>query len=418
MTQKHSLVRITLALLVVLGSVMAAHAAEPDSKRLIRARDFIADEQWTQAIDLLRSAVDDPKEPRRDEALYWLAHSQHHSGDSGASLATISRLERDYPSSMWVKPGQALRIEIAVVLKRSDVLWMMVSPRPAMIAPKPPVRGPSPAPAATDAPPPPAPAPVAAPPKPVTPPKPGPWKGPRPEVAFPESPAMPMWYVPGFEPDGDLKVQALGGLMRTDADKVIPILTEMAFEADKPMVASRAVLVLAQSPLPKARAMVVRVAQAGPEPVRVSAVRYLAQFGGRDVSGELMQVFVTANEPVKSQIVKSLGELEQPMALIRIIQSEKEGTVRRKAFTSLGRAGGAKELAAMYKTASFESKRSIIDGLFTARADTQLIQVAEAERTGNSQLRREAVQRLWLLDTPQAIEYVKREPLQKIIEKR
>jgi HEAT repeat protein len=249
-------------------------------------------------------------------------------------------------------------------------------------------------------------------------------KQPRPDVAGPAPFAAPvpapapMWYASGFAPDGDLRVQALGGLMRIDPDKAIPMLAELAFEADKPMTANRAVLVLSQSPLPKARQTVVRVARDGPEPVRVFAVRYLAQFGGRQVSEDLMQVFVTANEPVKWQIVKSLGELEQSAPLIRIIQSEKDGTLRSKALTSLGRAGGAAQLFAMYRNASFESKRSIIDGLFTARADTQLIRVAEIERSGNSELRREAVQRLALLDTPQAADYVKRAPLPNSSEKR
>ncbi len=41
----------------------------------------------------------------RDEALYWLAHSQNQAGDPASAVATISRLERDYPTSMWVKTG-------------------------------------------------------------------------------------------------------------------------------------------------------------------------------------------------------------------------------------------------------------------------------------------------------------------------
>jgi hypothetical protein len=386
-----------MIMLVACGISVAAQAAAPESKRLVRARDYITDEQWAQAIAVLREAVDDPKEPRRDEALYWLAHSQHHSGNSVGAIANLSRLEREFPSSMWVRPGQALRIEIAVKLKRDDVLIWIAAPRPAK---------PAPAGAPDDS------KPVRIAPKRVGSPKAA--KGDEvalvgPSMAVP-APA-PMWYAPGFEPDADLRVVALGGLMRTDPEKAIPMLAELAFEADKPSTASRAVLVLSQSPLPKARQTVVRVAQDGPEPVRVSAVRYLAQFGGRQVSDDLMQLFDTAKEPVKTQIVKSLGDLEQPAPLLRIIRSEKEGTVRYKALHSLGRAGGAAQLFAMYRNASVQSKRSIIDGLFAARADAQLIRVAEIERSGNSELRLEAVQRLALLDTPQAAAYVQRASL-------
>jgi hypothetical protein len=101
--------RAVMVVVVALAWASVAAAMAPESKRLIRARDYIADEQWTLAIEQLRAAVDDPKEPRRDEALYWLAHSQHHSGDPGAAVQTIGRLERDFPKSMWVKPAQSLR---------------------------------------------------------------------------------------------------------------------------------------------------------------------------------------------------------------------------------------------------------------------------------------------------------------------
>ena len=40
-------------------------------------RDLIADEQWVRAIDELKAAAADQKEPNKDEALFWLAHSQN-----------------------------------------------------------------------------------------------------------------------------------------------------------------------------------------------------------------------------------------------------------------------------------------------------------------------------------------------------
>jgi hypothetical protein len=65
----------------------------------------------------------------------------------------------------------------------------------------------------------------------------------------------------------------------------------------------------------------------------------------------------------------------------------------------------------MYKTASPQGKRPIIVGLFTARADGELIRICEAER--DTELRNEALERLRLLGTPKAKEY-----LQKASEKR
>jgi hypothetical protein len=350
-------------------------AAAPESKRLGRAKDFIADEQWPRAIDELRLAVADAKELRRDEALYWLAHSLNQSGDQAAAVETIGRLEREFPSSMWVKPARSLRIEIAVRLNRSDVLWWTA------LTPSPPA-------------------------VPVT---------VAPRVQMPKQPAVPpppkLWYPDKFDPDPDLRIQALGALMKTDAEKVVPILGEIAFESDNPGPAMRAVFMLAQSTLPTARETVVRVAMTGPEPVRIAAVRDLGRFGGPETSKDLLNVYTTANEPVRLQIVKALGERAERVALLQIVESEKDGTLRFNAIAGLGQAGGAEQLVRMYKTASLPRKRPIIVGLFRARADVELIQICDAEP--DPSLRNEALERLRLLGTPKAKEY-----LQKVSEKR
>jgi hypothetical protein len=359
-------------------SYAGTEGAAPESKRLGRAKDYIADEQWPRAIDELRAAMADPKEPRKDEALYWLAHSLNQSGDQASSVETIGRLERDFPSSIWVKPARSLRIEIAVRLNRSDVLWWTALPPSAPRAPvavKPPASGRA-------------------------------LKSPA-----PKAPAI--WYTDTYEydPDADLRIQALAGLMKTDAERVVPILGQIAFESENPGPAIRAVFMLAQSSLPTARATVIRVAMTAPESVRVAAVRDLGRFGGPEASKELLSLYTTANEPVKLQIVKSLGELADTPGLLRIVESEKDGTLRFLAITGLGQAGGVAPLARMYKSSSLKGKRPIIVGLFTARADGELIRICESEL--DPELRNEALERLRLLGTPKAKEY-----LQKVSEKR
>ena len=81
-----------------------------------------------------------------------------------------------------------------------------------------------------------------------------------------------------------LRIQALGQLIKTDAQKVIPILRNIALEPANPGAARRAVFVLAQSRNPEAQSTVVDVAKTGPEPVRVAAIRELGRFGGPEVS--------------------------------------------------------------------------------------------------------------------------------------
>ena len=194
----------------------------------------------------------------------------------------------------------------------------------------------------------------------------------------------------------------------------MPLLSRFAFESEDPGPAMRAVFMLAQSPLPTARATVVKVAKTGQDPVRVAAVRDLARFGGPEISKDLLNVYVTANEPVKWQIVKSLGERSERVALLSIVNSEKDGKLRASAIVCLGQSGGAMQLAGMYQSSTPETKRSIIGGLFFARAEAELIRIAEAEKgRGNELLRKDALERLRLLGTPKAKEY-----LQKVSEKR
>jgi hypothetical protein len=389
-----------VAIVLVLGcaSGAAAEGAGAESKRLGRAKDLIADEQWSRAIDELRIAVADAQESRKDEVLYWLAHSLNQSGDRAAAVDTIGRLERDYPKSMWVKPARALRLEIAVRLNRSDVLWSIAMPPPAPGEPAP-VRAPRPI-------------------KRPTPAKPG-KADPSVEartIEIEKEPWFPagLWYADSLNPDLDLKIQALGALMKTDADRVMPLLRDIAFESPKPEQASRAVFMLAQSDLPRARQFVVEVAKTAPEPAQMAAVKALGRLGGPQASQDLMQVYVTAKEQVKFQIVSSLGERAEKGALLRIVELEKDGRIRYKAIEGLGQAGAVVQLASMYKSANLRGKRSIIIGLFIARADDELIRIAELERpTGNDVVCQDVYERLRLLNTPKAKDY-----LQKVSEKR
>lgn len=392
----HRFSRTILGTIVALACATSLFAA-PESKRLARAKDLIADEQWAQAVDVLKGAVDDPKEPNKDEALFWLAHSQNQARDTVAALDSIGRLEREFRTSRWVKPAQSLRIEIAQRLRRNDVLWYTATPPPAPPAPPAPVpvrrvpRGVLPAPPAPAAPPAPPSGAVPA----VSPPAP-------PEP--PQPPRPPGWLPDNYLPDTDLRIQALGSLMRTDAPKVIPMLKAIALDGDNPGEARRALFVLAQSGQPAARATVVDVARTGPEPVRLAAVRELGRLGGVGISNELLQVYSSSNESVKYQVVSSLGERSATLALMRIAQSETDRPLRDRAIVTLGEAGGRDQLRTLYTRAVSDTKRPIIVALFNARAEDELIQIAERER--DPAVRREILTRLRLLGTPRAKAYV------------
>jgi TolA-binding protein len=88
----------------------AASAAPAESRRMAHAKDAIADEHWVSAIADLKAAAADPKEPSRAEAMFWLAHCQNQTGEQVAALETIARLQREFPTSPWIRFAQSLRL--------------------------------------------------------------------------------------------------------------------------------------------------------------------------------------------------------------------------------------------------------------------------------------------------------------------
>ena len=415
----------------VLGWSMppVVYASEPgDSQRLERAKDFIADEQWERAIEQLKAAAADAKERNKDEALFWLAHSQHQARDLAAALHTISELEQAHAASRWVKPARSLRIEIAQKLRRNDVLWMTAAPPPppAVLASAPPSqapaslrtppgrtpRGAAPVVAAPPAEPsarpgrntvtvPPRAAAPAPPPVPMTPTR------TTPAPAMPPQRTTTFFTTSGSEPDTNLRIQALGSLMATDAERVIPMLREIALESPNANEASRAVFLLAQSGNPRAHSTVVEVARTGSELVQIAAVKELGRFGGKNVSEELLQVYRTGNPRVKYQVVNSLGDQAATTALMRIAQTESDRRLQENAIVRLGQAGGSEQLRRFYATARPELKRPIINGLFNARAVEELIHIASQER--NDAIRQDVLTRLRLLNTKRAQEFLEKQ---------
>ena len=232
---------------------------------------------------------------------------------------------------------------------------------------------------------------------------------PRPAAAGgpPRATAPPAIWVSGHSvSDSSERLQALGSLMQTDAPSVIPRLREIALQSTNPREASRAVFLLAQSGRPEAHHAVLEVARTASEPVSVAAVREFGRFGRENVSRELLKVYEMAKPRVKYQVVNSLGERAAANALMQIAQSETDAALRDVAIITLGQAGGRQLLQRLYASTTESAKRPIIRGLFNARAEEELIRIAERER--DDAVRREIHEYLRLLGTPKSKAYLEK----------
>jgi hypothetical protein len=340
-------VLMVLSVLTVLGAARPAASAPADSERLGRAKDYIADERWLRAIAELRVVVKDPKEPSRDEAAFWLAHSLYQAGDPAEALTVIDKLERDRPRSRWVKPARSLRIEIAHRLRRNDLLWTVAIPPPPRAAP-PAVVVPGP-----DAPPPP----------PASP------KPPRAGVRVPTrvvtsvGPEIVLW-------DADLRIQALSSLMSSDAPRVVPILRDIALKAEDDAEARRAIYVLAQSNRADARSTIVEIARTGDEPRQVTAVKVLAYQGWPESEKVLLDVYGASTSHVKRQVIRAFGSVK-----------------------------ARKQLRSLFDSATdLELKHAIINALFEAGASSELERIARQDE--NADCRRAAASKIELAKPP------------------
>lgn len=408
----------------ILGVGVALAAPMPESKRLGHAKDYIADEQWARAIGELQQIADDPKESNRDEALFWLAHSQLQSGDLSSSLQSIARLEQQYPKSLWVRIAGSMRIEIAQRLGLQNRLLQMVAqptppaprgvpppastpmpggPTPEGVPPVPPNarpsgrRGARPASATT----PPPGAPTAWTPQPLPPV--GPWQ-------TDQATATEFW-APGaaFSTDMNLRIEALGSLLESHGDRAVPLLKAIALDDNSPDEARRAVWLLAQSRRSDARNTVIEVARRGAEPVKLAAIREIGHFDDPSVSAELMQVYSTARTPrVKRQVVSSLGERADNRALVRIAKVESDDTVRNYSIVTLGRTGARDELRTLYVQTPKVSRPAVLSALFTVKDEDELIKIAQTEK--DPLLKARARQQLRMLATPKAIKYLTDNP--------
>jgi hypothetical protein len=241
--------------------------------------------------------------------------------------------------------------------------------------------------------------------------------GMRPAVP-PTPPDPPTALVPGAEfflptpypPDTDLRIEALNGLLEGHSDRVIPLLREIAFDANNPDEARRAVLVLARSHRPEARTTVVEVARRGPEPVRLAAIREMGRFEGATVTAELMQVYTMSTTPsIKRQIVSSLGDRSDNVSLLTIAKTESDPAVRNRAIVTLGRLPDARpQLRTLYVLAAPESRMAVLSALLTSKDEDELIRIAKSEK--EPLLRQRARTQLRLLATPKALKFLEDNP--------
>ncbi len=324
---------------------------EEEARERVREREQEAKEREQEKIERLEELYDDGREaldedrydraeakfdqlaqmngPQTDAALYWKAYAQNRLGKKAAALATISELKTKYAQSRWKKDAEALEIEVRQAT------------------------GPA---------------------------------------AHPES-----------QNDDDLKMLAIQGLMNSEPERAMPLLEKVLNGSGSPKEKSKALFVLAQSGSPQGREIIARIAkgQSNPELQR-KAVEYLGLFGGPESHKTLAEIYSSSGDAsVRRAILRSYMISGDRERLFAAAKSEKDESVRREAIRQLGLVHGTSELEQLYQAeSSSEIRREILQAFFLAGDAKRLVAAAQGEK--DPDLRRTAIRNLGLVHSDES----------------
>ncbi len=327
---------------------------------------------------------------KADAALYWKAYAQNKNGNKAQALTTLAELRKGYPKSNWLRDAGALEQEM---------------------------RG---------------------------------------APANPENIS-----------DEELKLLALQSLMNSDPEKAVPLLEKVIQGNYSSKLKDKALFVLSQSGSDKAQQILMGLAKANNQPdlqkrairymgmngshnraalkeiynsttdigvkktvfqawlmcnckedvaslarteknpeLRREAIRYLGMMGGR---AELLDFYKNSTDAeTREAAVGAMLLCGCAHELAEIVQTEKDPNVLDKAINTLGLVGGQESLTALsnlYNSqASVPTKKKVINALFLHGAGKEMVALARKET--NPELKRELIQKMSLMGSPEVTEYM------------
>jgi HEAT repeat protein len=202
---------------------------------------------------------------------------------------------------------------------------------------------------------------------------------------------------PDSQPDEDLKLMALNGLMNSDPDRALPLLEKFLAGNQSPKLKDRALFVLAQSDNAKGREILARAARNNADPdLQLKAIHYLGVMGSHDNRQLLADLYSSSNEDVKRSVLHAFMVSGDREHLLQAAKSEKNSNLRMEAIHQLGISGGQSELWQLYQMEpSVDVKEAILHSMFVGGNADNLIQVARSEK--DVRLRRAAIHSLGLM---------------------
>ena len=285
-------------------------------------KNYLNRRQYDQAIARFDRVIA-AKGANVDGSLYWKSFAQFKLGKADDALATIAMLRKDHPQSPYNSDAKALEAEV----KR---------------------RGGQP-------------------------------------------------INPADVDDDELKIMAIQGLMNTDPARAIPLLEGVLNGTNSLSVKRSALYTLAGSKDPKAHQILLGYAKGGGNPdLQLEAIRYLAaNRDNKTTSTELMQIYsTTPSTEVKLAVIRALQSSGANSALTTIMNSNNSPVVvRQQALSGLSGQINPDELWSLYqKETNKELKMSMVSLFGSMDAADHLNRIVTTEK--DPEIRRRAVRSL------------------------
>lgn len=189
---------------------------------------------------------------------------------------------------------------------------------------------------------------------------------------------------PESQSDEDLKLYAINALVNTDPERAVPLLSKLITDAKtSPRLKERALFVLAQSPGDPARAIVTQYARNGSNPdLQLRAVEYLGAFRAKDSQQTLAEIYnSTSDVSIKRAVLRGHMMSKSSEHLVAVAKSEPNAELRREAIDLLGSMQTPNELAQLYAAEStFEWKDRMLKAMSRSHNAAKLLEVARTEK--------------------------------------
>lgn len=215
------------------------------------------------------------------------------------------------------------------------------------------------------------------------------------DSAIRQSGGQPM--SPESADDEELKLLAINALVHTDPERALPLLEGVINGgANSLPLKIRALFVLAQSPQPRAREILMGLARGNGNPdLQRSAIQWLSSRGRERVtSAELKQIYDSTSDPdIKRAVIAAWGTMGDMGHLAAVVSGNADLALRTTALNRMSDPTAADTLWAIYqKEQNRDLRMNILSRLGSLGATDRLMDVVRTER--DAEIRRRAIRSL------------------------